>query len=101
MINVKIRYYMGIESLTGRSHETVSFQGDSVGELIKDLLEKYPSFKPSFVGEEGLEPAPGLSILVNGKEIMWLQQMSTPLRDGDEVTFLRFVAGGSGHANLT
>ena len=85
---------MGIENLTGRSQETFSFHGNTMGELIEQLLDRHPSLRTCFVKKEGIEPAPGLSILVNGKEIMWLQRMSTPLSEGDEVTFLRFVSGG-------
>jgi molybdopterin converting factor small subunit len=47
-----------------------------------------------FVEKEELEVYPGISILVNGREIMWLQGMATRLSEGDEIDLLRFVSGG-------
>lgn len=95
MISVKIKYSMGIEDLTGGNHETFSFQGSTMEELIIHLVKMHPSLKVCFEEKEGMmEPAPGICLLVNGKEITWLQKMHTPLCDGDEITFLRFVSGG-------
>jgi len=85
---------MGIERLTHRDREPFSFQGETVGELILQLLETYPSLKDCFVKKEKVEVAPGISILVNGREIMWLQGMATLLKEGDEIALLRFVSGG-------
>jgi len=50
--------------------------------------------KDCFVKKEKVEVAPGISILVNGREIMWLQGMATLLKEGDEIALLRFVSGG-------
>ena len=94
MTLVKLKYHMGIERLTHGAQEAISFDGETVGELVLQLLEKYPSLKDCFVRKEALEVAPGISILVNGREIMWLQGMATRLSEGDEIDLLRFVSGG-------
>ncbi|MDI6762323.1 MAG: MoaD family protein [Thermodesulfobacteriota bacterium] len=94
MTSVNIKFYMGIESITGSGHETFSFQGNTLGELVSQLIGRYPSLKTCFEERDGLEPAPGISILVNSREIMWLEKMATRLSGGDEIVFLRFVSGG-------
>ena len=91
---IKVKYHMGIECLTGGWHETPSFEGDTVGELILHLIDKHPALKDCFIDKREMEPAPGISILVNGREIMWLRGMATPLSEGDEIDLLRFVSGG-------
>jgi len=94
MTLVKLKYHMGIERLTHGAQEVFSFQGETVGDLVLQLLVKSPSLKDCFVRKEALEVAPGISILVNGREIMWLQGMATRLSEGDEISLLRFVSGG-------
>ncbi len=94
MTSVKLKYHMGIECLTGGGHETFSFEGETAGELILHLIDKHPSLEDCFINEGGMEAAPGISILVNGREIMWLRGMATPLSEGDEIHLLRFVSGG-------
>ncbi len=94
MTSVKVKYHMGIECLTGGWHETFAFDGVTVGELIPRLIDKHPSLKDCFINKGGMEAAPGISVLVNGREIMWLQGMATPLSEGDEIDLLRFVSGG-------
>lgn len=94
MALVKLKYHMGIERLAHGTQEALSFDGETLGELVLQLLEKHPSLKECFVRKEGLKAAPGISILVNGREIMWLQGMATRLSEGDEISMLRFVSGG-------
>lgn len=95
MTAVSVKYYMGIENMTRKSQEMFSFQGGSVGEFIRQLIQRYPAMKTYFEEKDGvIEPVSGLSILVNGQEIMWLRKMATPLSEEDEIILLRFVSGG-------
>ena len=94
MASVKVNYHMGIERLTGGGHETFSFEGETVGELLLHLIARHPPLHDCFITRGGVETAPGISILLNGREIMWLQGMATPLSEGDELDLLRFVSGG-------
>jgi len=46
-----------------------------------------------FVGDD-LAPVDGSAILVNGRNILSLQQWETQIQEGDEITFMVPVAGG-------
>ena len=46
-----------------------------------------------FVGDD-LAPVDGSAILVNGRNILSLQQWETQIHEGDEITFMVPVAGG-------
>jgi len=50
--------------------------------------------KDCFVKKEKVEAAPGISILVKGREIVSFQAMAALLKAGDEIALLRFVSGG-------
>ena len=89
-----MKYHMGIEILAGARQEVISFDGNTIGELLERLITRHPALKACFAEKDKMEAAPGFSILLNGKEIMWLQGMSTPLSEGDEIDLLRFVSGG-------
>ena len=53
MTSVRVKYHMGIECLTGGWHETFSFEGVTVGELIPRLIDKHPPLKDCFKNEGG------------------------------------------------
>ncbi|MBI1802611.1 MAG: MoaD family protein [Chloroflexi bacterium] len=72
----------------------VQVGGASVHELVASLDKTYPGLKDRLVDETG-----GIkrfvNIFVNGEEIRTLQGADTPLKDGDEVSIIPAMAGGT------
>jgi len=66
-------------------------EGSTIEDLLKKLEEQYGSRLDisRLVGEN-----PNVKVLVNGREIMYLDGLRTRLRDGDSVAFIPPVAGG-------
>lgn len=66
-------------------------EGSTIEDLLKKLEEQYGSRLDisRLVGEN-----PNVKVLVNGREIMYLDGLRTILRDGDSVAFIPPVAGG-------
>lgn len=66
-------------------------EGSTIEDLLKKLEEQYGSRLDisRLVGEN-----PNVKVLVNGREIMYLDGLRTKLRDGDSVAFIPPVAGG-------
>lgn len=66
-------------------------EGSSIRDLI-NVLEKncHPQIDLSKLGDEN----PNIKILVNGREIRYLDGLETRLKDGDVVAFIPPVAGG-------
>lgn len=63
-------------------------------DLIKEILKEYPSLSNYVkVGEEGVE-VKGVSVLVNGRHIMFLGGEKALIRDGDVVDVLPPLHGG-------
>ncbi|HDD43121.1 MAG TPA: MoaD/ThiS family protein [Nitrososphaeria archaeon] len=66
-------------------------EGSSIRDLINALEKNYrPKIDLSRVGEENSN----IKVLVNGREITYLDGLETRLRDGDVVAFIPPVAGG-------
>ncbi|MGC8895540.1 MAG: MoaD/ThiS family protein [Candidatus Bathyarchaeia archaeon] len=63
-------------------------------EVIKKIVEKFPTIKRTLVDPELEDPRPNALILVNGKEISVLNGLETLLKDGDEVVLIPVIHGG-------
>lgn len=46
---ITVHYFAGVRELTGTAQETVPFTGQTVEELQRQLLEKYPEMQGSAV----------------------------------------------------
>ncbi len=70
-----------------------SVLGNSVAELLSNLIARYPMLKPHL-----FEPSGNLrrhfNIFVNGEHIRELNGLDTPLEDDDKVILMVSAAGG-------
>ena len=73
---------------------TVETSGSTVGELLKDLQAKGPGIEVRlFKGQTGTLNR-FVNIFVNQEDIRFLQNLDTPVKDGDEVSIVAAIAGG-------
>jgi MoaD family protein len=75
----------------------VESHSSTVGELLADLEGRYPGMRERLRDEQGALHR-YINIYVNGQEIDELAGLETPLKDGDDVSIIPAVAGGSGLA---
>ena len=68
--------------------------GDSVGALIEHLNRTHPGLKDRICDEQG-EVRRFINIYVNEEDIRFLTGKETPLKDGDEVSIVPAIAGGT------
>jgi molybdopterin synthase sulfur carrier subunit len=68
--------------------------GATVADLIDDLEQNYPGLKDRLVDEAGTLRR-FVNIYVNEEDIRVLDGQSTTLKDGDEVSIVPAIAGGS------
>jgi len=82
-----------LQNLSG-GLDTVVVEATSVKTLVQALDEKHPGFGGRLRSAEG-----GLNrfinIYVNGEDIRFLDGAETPVKDGDEVSIVPAIAGGS------
>jgi molybdopterin/thiamine biosynthesis adenylyltransferase/molybdopterin converting factor small subunit len=75
----------------------VDASSGTVGELLVELEQKYPGMRERLRDEKG-SLFGYINVYVNSEEISGLQGEGTALKDGDEVSIIPAVAGGSGMA---
>ncbi len=92
-MNIAVRYLAQMRGLAGRSLQSVDLPGPcTVAELVAVLVERQPSLKTALLDGAG-RPRPGVLVFVGDEQV----GPDRPLRDGDEVSFLTPIAGGSVH----
>jgi MoaD family protein len=88
---VEVRVTSTLQNLVGA--KTVDAAGSNVGELLRDLDSRYPGFRQQISGDDG-ELHRFINVYLNDEDIRYLQQLETPLQDGDVVSILPALAGG-------
>ncbi|GMU78427.1 MAG: molybdopterin synthase sulfur carrier subunit [Acidimicrobiia bacterium] len=74
---------------------SVSADGATVGEVFRTLIERYPGLAGNLVAEDGALHK-FVNVYRNDDDIRYLDQLDTPVTDGDEISILPAVAGGTG-----
>jgi molybdopterin synthase sulfur carrier subunit len=92
-MSVKVQITVPLQLLTNNQCE-VECKGRNIVELIENLNKKYPGMKMKICDENG-KLKKYIGCFVNGKNIRFLQMENTELKDGDEVSILVPIAGGT------
>ena len=71
----------------------VPAEGDTVRELLDDLMGRFPALRRQLVEDGGL--APFVNIYVEGEDVRTLDGLETPVREGATVILLPAMAGGA------
>jgi molybdopterin synthase sulfur carrier subunit len=72
----------------------VSGEGETLRALLTDLEQRHPGLEGALVGEDGSLHR-FVNVYVNDEDVRFLGGLQTPLSDGDTVSILPAVAGGS------
>jgi len=67
--------------------------GATVGEVLDALYDRYAELRSRIAEDGGLRRF--VNVYVEGEDIRFLSGLETPVSDGDEITILPAVAGGS------
>ncbi len=89
---VKVKIPTPLQRLTNGKDEVEGRPG-TIMELIKDLDERYPGLMERI--SEGGKIRRFVNIYVNEEDIRFLQAEETQVKDGDEVSIVPAIAGGS------
>jgi molybdopterin synthase sulfur carrier subunit len=92
-VNVKIPTQLRLAT-DGEGVATVD--GATVGEVLDALYERFGELRSRIAEDGGLRRF--VNVYVDGEDIRFLDGLDTPVKDGDEVTILPAVAGGSAGA---
>jgi len=90
---VTVRLFAEYQQAAGTMELTLDLpEGATVLDLARRLEEMYPKLRGRLVQGDRLSDEP--RVLVNGRNIEWLEREKTVLRDGDRVAFFPPAAGG-------
>ncbi len=92
MSSVLVRVHDVFRSLFDGRNE-FSMRANSLRELVEQLVTQEPTFSKHFVNREG-QLSQYNRIYVNEEDVRQLQNLDTPLKYGDEVTFIPAIPGG-------
>lgn len=91
-MTVEVQIPSVLKKLTGGAR-SVRGQGQTVQELLENLDREYPGMKKQLTSDNG-QLHRFVNIYLNDEDIRFLQQMETPVKDGDTVSILPAIAGG-------
>jgi molybdopterin synthase sulfur carrier subunit len=90
---IKVRIPTPLRPLT-RGQGEVEAKGANIAELLDNLNAGYPGLKDRLCDEKG-ELRRFVNVYVNEEDIRFQKGKDTVLKDGDEVSFVPAIAGGS------
>ena len=91
-MTVVVKIPTQLRNLTGNEAEA-EVEGASVGEALDALYERYDGLRDR-ITEDG-ELRRFINVYVGGEDIRFGEGLDTPVGEGDEITILPAVAGGS------
>jgi len=92
-MEVHVKIPTPLKKLAGEQ-DIIKAKGRTVGEVIQWLTETYPGLKERLRDEQG-EVRRFINIYVNNEDIRFIQNLETPLKEGDQLSIIPAIAGGS------
>jgi sulfur-carrier protein len=89
---VKVKIPTQLRAVTDGASE-IEVQGATVGEALDAVFNQHDELRERITEDGGLRRF--VNVYVGGEDIRFLDGLDTPVEDGDEVTILPAVAGGS------
>jgi sulfur-carrier protein len=87
----KVRIPPTLREVTGGERELPA-EGDTVRELLEDLMGRFPALRTQLVEDGDL--APFVNVYVEGEDVRTLDGLETDVRPGSTVILLPAMAGG-------
>lgn len=92
-MSVKVRIPTPLMKLTNNQAE-VEAEGTTIEEMFNNLESQFGGIKERICEENG-SPRRFINIYVNEEDIRFLDGEKTAIKDGDEVSIIPAIAGGS------
>ena len=87
LIPTPLRQYAG-------KHDSVELQGATVGEVLTALTAQFGDLRRHLYTDEG-KLRSFVNVYVNDEDIRYLKKDATPVKDGDTVSIVPSIAGGT------
>jgi molybdopterin synthase sulfur carrier subunit len=90
---VKVRIPSPLQKLTKNQSE-VTASGENIKELFADLEKQYPGIRDRLYDENG-NLRRFINVYINEEDIRFLKNEESEIKDGDNVSIIPAIAGGS------
>ncbi len=91
-MEVRVRVPTPLRRFTGGKDE-IGAEGASVRAVIENLEQRHPGLKERLLDDKG-ELRRFVNIYLNGDDIRFLDQLSSKVKDGDDISIVPAIAGG-------
>jgi molybdopterin synthase sulfur carrier subunit len=92
-MEVHVRIPTPLKKLAGE-RDVIKAKGETVGEVLQWLTEVYPGLNERLRDEQGAVRR-FINIYVNDEDIRFHQNLETPVKEGDQISIIPAIAGGS------
>jgi adenylyltransferase/sulfurtransferase len=92
-MSVEVRIPSPLKSLTG-GKDIILSKGGTVGEVIQEVISAYPQLRERLCDENG-DVRRFINIFLNDEDIRFMKNFETPVNDGDRLSIIPAIAGGS------
>ncbi|GAC1351571.1 MAG: MoaD/ThiS family protein [Polyangiales bacterium] len=92
-MTVSVRIPTPLRSLTGGSEEVALESVATVGDAIDQMEAKHPGVRDRLLDGKGVRKF--INVYVGEEDIRFLEGLATKLKDGDEISIVPAIAGGS------
>ena len=90
---MRVKFFATFRDITRCNEENIPAPAD-VWELLQNLGNRYHGFRVKLIDPGGAEVHPEAIVLVNGRNISYLDGKGTHLSEADVVSLFPMVAGG-------
>jgi len=90
VMNVEVRFFGGVSKAAGDMESTrVTFEGETLGELLDLIMEKWPGTKDFITG-----PHASTMVFALNNKALEPPDLSVKINEGDKLAIMPLVAGG-------
>jgi molybdopterin synthase sulfur carrier subunit len=93
-MSVKVRIPTPLRKIT-KDQDEVTAEGTTIAEVIEDLEKNYPGIKERICEPDG-SLRRFVNLYLNDEDIRFMDNLSTPVKDNDELSIIPAIAGGGG-----
>lgn len=90
---IRVKFMSNLKSVTGTQSVKLDSSFRTFEQVMNELLRLYPQLIDEMFYSDGTIDF-AYQIILNGKRLMWPDDKDVKVKNGDEIVFMVFMAGG-------